>query len=339
VSQIYKASSGGSGPLPPNVATTYQANTGTATPALNILNVLGSNGATTTASGNTLTINPGFTTSQFVSSSVLKTAPITLTNNLSQTITSITLQPGQWSLSAIVEVLSANQNELIAAVDISISTVNNTLSGIYGLSDFNEILLSGNEAATISIPGYQVTIVVPTTYFMVVNSTFTLPVIAFGTLSAIGQLATGAGNVTSITGTASQIAASSSTGAVTLSIPSTFLAPGSIEATTTLKADGIFTTASGQIVNVTTPGAYPYTTQTSDYVILVDSSVARTIIPLAAPTTGTTYRIKDNTGSAQANNITITPSGKNIDGAASFIISTNFGAIDIVYNGTQWNIL
>lgn len=40
--------------------------------------------------------------------------------------------------------------------------------------------------------------------------------------------------VNSITGTANQITASSSTGSVTLSIPSTFIAPGSIAATTTL---------------------------------------------------------------------------------------------------------
>jgi len=92
----------------------------------------------------------------------------------------------------------------------------------------------------------------------------------------------------------------------------------------------------GQLVNITTPGAYPYTTLASDYVILVDSSAARTITPLASPLTGQTYRIKDNVGSAGANNITITPSGKNIDGVASYVIANNYGSVDICYNGTQW---
>lgn len=96
---------------------------------------------------------------------------------------------------------------------------------------------------------------------------------------------------------------------------------------------------SNNAVRVTTPGAYPYTTIPQDNVILVDTSAARTIVPLASPTTGQMHRIKDNAGSAAANNITVTPSGKNIDGSASFLINTNYGSIDIVYNGAQWNIL
>jgi hypothetical protein len=55
--------------------------------------------------------------------------------------------------------------------------------------------------------------------------------------------------------------------------------------------------------------------------------------------TGTTYRIKDSVGSAAANNISVTPSGKNIDGVATFLINTNYGSIDITYNGTEWNVL
>lgn len=100
-----------------------------------------------------------------------------------------------------------------------------------------------------------------------------------------------------------------------------------------------FKQSAGQVVAITTPGGYPYTTLASDYVILVDSSAARSIVPMASPVTGQTYRIKDNVGTAAANNITITPSGKNVDGAASTVINVNYGSVDIVYNGTQWNIL
>lgn len=96
---------------------------------------------------------------------------------------------------------------------------------------------------------------------------------------------------------------------------------------------------SNDAVRVTTPGAYPYTTVPQDNLILVDSSSARTIVPLASPTTGQVHRIKDNVGSAAANNITITPSGKNIDGVASYVISSNYGSVDIIFNGTQWNVL
>ena len=44
------------GPVPPDVATTYVTNNGTAVPAANILNVLGVNGAITSGSGNTITV-------------------------------------------------------------------------------------------------------------------------------------------------------------------------------------------------------------------------------------------------------------------------------------------
>ena len=96
---------------------------------------------------------------------------------------------------------------------------------------------------------------------------------------------------------------------------------------------------SNNAVRVTTPGAYPYTTVPQDNLILVDTSSGRTITPLASPTTGQIHRIKDNVGSAASNNITITPSGKNIDGQASYVIGTNWGAVNIIYNGTQWNVL
>lgn len=102
---------------------------------------------------------------------------------------------------------------------------------------------------------------------------------------------------------------------------------------------GVLNTVSGRVVNITTPGAYPYTALVTDYVILVDSSSARTINLIASPVTGTTYRIKDNTGSAGSNNITISGNGKNIDGATPYIISSNYDSVDVVYNGTQWNVL
>lgn len=96
--------------------------------------------------------------------------------------------------------------------------------------------------------------------------------------------------------------------------------------------------SSNDCVKVTTPGAYPYTTVPQDYLILVDTSQARTIIPRAGPLSGEKYVIKDSTGTAAAFNITVTPSGKNIDGAASFVINTNRGSITIIYNGTEWSV-
>lgn len=95
----------------------------------------------------------------------------------------------------------------------------------------------------------------------------------------------------------------------------------------------------GQVVNYTAPGAYPYTVLTTDYVIGVDTSAARTINLPASPRTGQTFRIKDVVGTAGANNVTIVPAAGNIDGAANLLINSNYGSVDLCYNGTEWSVL
>lgn len=98
---------------------------------------------------------------------------------------------------------------------------------------------------------------------------------------------------------------------------------------------------SNDAMTVVTPGSYPYTTIPQDALILVDtSSASNTIVPLASPTIGQKHIIKDKSGNAgtAGRNITITPSGKNIDGAASKIININYGSVTIIYNGVEWSI-
>lgn len=49
---------------------------------------------------------------------------------------------------------------------------------------------------------------------------------------------------------------------------------------------------------------------------------------------------KDGKGDAATNNITITPyAGDTIDGGASLLINVNYGYAEIVWNGTQWNVV
>lgn len=122
----------------------------------------------------------------------------------------------------------------------------------------------------------------------------------------------------------------------------------------TINSGGITYTNTSSLNNVTTqvpeaksndalvikiPGAYPYTTVPQDAVILVDTSAARTIVPLASATLGQRHTIKDNVGSAATNAITITPSGALIDGLASRTINSNWGSVDIVFAGTDWRII
>lgn len=105
---------------------------------------------------------------------------------------------------------------------------------------------------------------------------------------------------------------------------------------------GILTTQSGivrAVRVVTASGAIP--AATTDDIIIVNKTVgaATTVNLFATPTTGTVLTIKDGKGDAATNNVTITPAAGNIDGSATFVITTNYTSVDLVYNGTQWNVI
>lgn len=80
----------------------------------------------------------------------------------------------------------------------------------------------------------------------------------------------------------------------------------------------------------------------ADYYIGVTSVPDTIVLPTAAslfnvPTVLYEYIIKDESGDAAANNITIvSPDGLNINGSASYVISSNYGSVGIVWNGTQF---
>ena len=97
------------------------------------------------------------------------------------------------------------------------------------------------------------------------------------------------------------------------------------------------------LITTLTPGAYPYTLLAADSatVVLVDTSSARTINLPAASGGEYYYFIKDATGSAQTNNITITPNGsdeiENVN--ASYLIDWNNGSLGMISDGTsKWAI-
>ncbi len=105
---------------------------------------------------------------------------------------------------------------------------------------------------------------------------------------------------------------------------------------------------SGNSLNVITSNNYATTTTTTNLTInpaattiLVscDSTSGAIIItlPLAnAVPAGRFYMVKDRTGVAHTNNITINPAGSDtLDGAASYILSMNLGAVAFVSDGTS----
>lgn len=92
----------------------------------------------------------------------------------------------------------------------------------------------------------------------------------------------------------------------------------------------------------TTPGSYPYTVSAGDAqrVLLVNTTAARTInLPLA--TTAVLFAIKDVSGQASTNNISVVPNGTNtIDGVnATRTLNDNFGWTFFISDGvSNWSI-
>jgi hypothetical protein len=86
---------------------------------------------------------------------------------------------------------------------------------------------------------------------------------------------------------------------------------------------------------------------TPDTVLVTDSIVSYQLttpgavaVALPAGITGTTYYLKDGTGDAAVNPITITPDGaETIDDAATATINTNYGALTLAFTGAKWEIV
>lgn len=123
-----------------------------------------------------------------------------------------------------------------------------------------------------------------------------------------------------------------------------------------------FTNGSGTAVQITSGGAvvsvpgavdsFQFNNFTSDvsiapvdnYVFLsMDTTAARVVtLPLASSvSSGRIYVIKDASGLAETNNITVSCSGSdNLDGAASQIMNSNYSTLYVIGNGVdKWFIL
>lgn len=103
---------------------------------------------------------------------------------------------------------------------------------------------------------------------------------------------------------------------------------------TDVAINGVTTARTETIVTTT-----PYNVLADDYVITVQLSVpgASTVTLPLSPSTSNSYIIKDGTGDAASNNITIDGNGNTIDGQATFVINDAYGALEIIFNGTEWN--
>jgi hypothetical protein len=85
----------------------------------------------------------------------------------------------------------------------------------------------------------------------------------------------------------------------------------------------------------------PYVVQPTDQYLSVDCSAMAITVQLPnAATLGRAFIIKDRTGSAAIHNITVTTVGGavNIDGAVTFVMNTAYEAINVLGNGTSYEV-
>jgi hypothetical protein len=91
------------------------------------------------------------------------------------------------------------------------------------------------------------------------------------------------------------------------------------------------------LVPVTIVSTTPFNVTLTDYVLGVDIAGPASVVLPVSPT-GTVFIVKDIDGDASTNPITITAS-TTIDGGASATINAPYGALQFVFNGTEWNII
>lgn len=89
---------------------------------------------------------------------------------------------------------------------------------------------------------------------------------------------------------------------------------------------------------VSTKTSGPYTLAAgTDYLVIGDTTGGSFSLLLpATPTTGDSYAVKK---SVAANTLTLDGNGKNIDGAATIAITSQYISYSVIYNGTEWSIL
>jgi len=91
------------------------------------------------------------------------------------------------------------------------------------------------------------------------------------------------------------------------------------------------------IVPVTIVTSSPTTATSSQYFLGVNVAGPSSII-LPTSVVGKVFVVKDVSGNAFTNPITITAIGHTIDGQNSYVLNVNYGSITLVFTGLEWNI-
>jgi hypothetical protein len=90
------------------------------------------------------------------------------------------------------------------------------------------------------------------------------------------------------------------------------------------------------VTDVTTP---TYTALATDYFLCVDTVTNAVTITLPTGILGTVYMVKDCSGNADTNNITIQGTGGQLVDGSVATINVPYGSIQLIFNGTEWSVV
>ncbi len=323
-----------------SVSNSFPTDSGTATPVAGVLNIIAGtateNAGTTVSfsgSGNTVTLNlssSGILANTLLGNGTGNGALTTGADNTGvgfQTLTVLTSGFGNTAFGggALQSLTSGSDNVVVGvtAGDSLLTGVGNTLLGTIAGSAY-----AGSESYNICIGSGSVG---------VIAESHTLR-IGLSTGSGANQLnrafisgidGVNVGSVaTVVTESGNQLG--------------TAVISGGTGITVTPGANSIVISGSGSITfTYTNVNTSPYVVLVTDEYLSVDSSGGPITIQLPnAATLGKTFVIKDRTGSAAINNITVTTVGGvvNIDGATTFVMNTAFQSISLLGNNTSYEI-
>lgn len=222
--------------------------------------------------------------------------------------------------------------------------------------------LTGNTGGPVSPTANNINVLGDTTTVTVAGNpgTSTLTISAAGGLATTytedtGSAQPAAGILKIVGGTAINTAGSGNTVTInaaatvaTTYVCNTGSATPASNSLNVLGSGDITTTGSGSTITIsvsTLAPAYtnvthamsPYTVLVTDYYLSVDCSGGTVTLNFPnLPTAKQTWVVKDRTGNASTNNITITTLGGTVtfDGATSYVINSNYEAINLLANAT-----
>jgi hypothetical protein len=319
------------------------ASTGTVTLTnKGVTNILSGTGITVNANTGTVTItNAGVTAFNGVTGSILGVNSVAAGTN--------------------VAVSATTGSVTISVPNIGVTAVNGSTGSVLVVSSITAGTAMNVSATTgsVTINNLGVTSAVAGTGITVSAATGTVTFSNAGVTAFNGSTGAVLG-VSSIAGTANQVTASASTGAVTLSLPQAIATSSTPQfAGLTIAGTGavsIGSTTAGTMNNVAIGGTTattakitgftvgyasvtttPFTATADTYIIGVNRA-GPVAITLPAGSAGRVIIVKDESGNASVNNITITPASGTIDGQASLVISANYASYSLYSSGSNWFI-